>query len=736
MAERDRDRDRDVPLRERDVRERDIPVAPLEYAYVQDLTKGDVNLYVGPCKISLTNTERMVEFHQGRFRPLRGEDGGSGVNPFVLASSSQYIILENPPKDAHARYSKGNNSAVELVTGKKVVIAGPAAFALWPGQKAQVIDGHTLREDQYLVVRVYDAVEGEQGEKSPIGDERIVKGTDVNFYIPKTGLEVVPENGRYVRNAVTLLDGEYCILLAPNGERKYFRGPAVVFPGPVERFVEHDGVRVFEAYNLKKNLGLHVRVVKDVAVPEGGGGPAPVPPGAYAAGREIFLKDMEGFFFPTEHFEVVAAVPAVPLGEKEGIYVRDIDTGRVATEVGPKNYLPDPTRVEVVRRPLDAETARLYGLANHDPAKAVSIYIPPSVAVLVIAKNKREVVRGPVTRILDYDEDLEVLRLSTGKPKTDDKLLATCFLQVDGNKVSDIVRVKTNDHVDIQLLLSYRVSFLDPESAKWFNVKNYVGLLCDHLASIVRSAVRATSIDAFHANSIEVIRGAILGPKQGEEKRAGRKFAENGMVVYDVEVLDVTILDAGVGKLLSDAQRAAIVAEVRKEEEELRLSAEKLKESVNRQVAEARKETLQKEAELEGAVRALAEVKANAEVQLDRLRKTGAAQNEADALAVAAAARHAVAVKKLELSMTELQQRVAAFKEQMGALHPELVATLKALGSQHLTAELTKNLSPLAILGGESVAGVTERLLKSLPIGLHADGVQGVLAAKGAENDR
>jgi hypothetical protein len=36
---------------ERDVRERDILVAPNKYAYVQDLTKGDIVLYVGPTKI-------------------------------------------------------------------------------------------------------------------------------------------------------------------------------------------------------------------------------------------------------------------------------------------------------------------------------------------------------------------------------------------------------------------------------------------------------------------------------------------------------------------------------------------------------------------------------------------------------------------------------------------------------------------------------------------------------------
>src|SRR5262249_28748748 len=159
------------------------------------------------------------------------------------------------------------------------------------------------RENQYLLVRVYDTVEGETDPKPPIGTERIVKGSDVSFYIPRTGLEVVPENGQYVRDAVTLLDGEYCILLAPDGQRKYFRGPAVVSPEPMEQFVEQNKTRVFKAYSLKKNLGLHVRVVKDVTVsPAAATGADQVPPGTYAAGQEIFLKDREGFFFPSEHF--------------------------------------------------------------------------------------------------------------------------------------------------------------------------------------------------------------------------------------------------------------------------------------------------------------------------------------------------------------------------------------------------------------------------------------------------
>ena len=58
-------------MAEREIRERDILVAANEFAYVQDLTKGDIVLYVGPTKISLSNTERLVELRGERFAPAR-----------------------------------------------------------------------------------------------------------------------------------------------------------------------------------------------------------------------------------------------------------------------------------------------------------------------------------------------------------------------------------------------------------------------------------------------------------------------------------------------------------------------------------------------------------------------------------------------------------------------------------------------------------------------------------------
>lgn len=697
--------------RERDVRERDILVASNECAYVQDLTKGDIVLYVGPTKISLSNTERLVELKHDRFVPQRGDDG-NGVQPFVTASSAQYVVLENPAKDPTVKPVKGNNSAVELLVGRRVVVPGPATFPLWPGQKARVVAGHELSEDQYLRLRVYDQVEG---EKAAIGTERIIKGSEVSFFIPRTGLEVMPdEKGGYVRNAVTLLDGQYCVLRGPRGRRRYERGPAVVFPEAWEEFFVKNGQRAFPAWPLKRDRGLHVRVLQAFEAKEGD----VVPAGRSEPGQELFVHAREGYFFPSEALEVLGEVAAVQLAAKEAVYLRDLQTGVVRTVEGPLALLPDPTQVERVNRVLEPETIKRWGITKHDPSRAPTVVIPPGEAVLVTGTQTREVVRGPMVRVLSFDETLETLTLSTGTPKRDEVLLSTCFLRVEGNKVSDVVRVRTADHVELEVRLSYRVSFVHKEGvddARWFSVPNYVGLLCDHLGSLVRAAVRQTPIERFHAASAEVLRTAVLGEKKGE-RRTGREFEENGMAVYDVEVLDVRILDEAVEALLTDAQRMAITSEVARKREHLRLQTEETKESVARAIWAAQRETLGVETELELARRGLLLAKVEAKGEATRIDSVLRARAEAEALAMTSTAETQARERRAAIEKQRLEARTAAFKEQMAAMHPELVATLKSLGDQQFAASLTENLSPLAILGGESVADVARRLLAGLPL--------------------
>jgi hypothetical protein len=660
-------------MADRDIRERDILVAPNEYAYVQDLTKGDIVLYVGPTKVSLSNTERMIVHSEGRFVPMRGDDAGNSVLRFVEATSSQYIILQNPPKDLDTRPVKGANSTVALDFGRTIVVPGPAEFPLWPGQTAKVIDGHRLRENEYLVVRVY----GDDGLGTPIGTESIIRGTDLSFYVPTSGLEVVPDDsGRFVRTA----------------------------------------------WRMDQSRGLHLRVTSAFVADED----SALPVSQYRAGQDVFLRGGDGFFFPDRNLEVVAEVEAIPLAEKEGIYIRNLESGKIRTVVGPTSYLVDPTKEALARRTLSARTMSLYQFESHRSDRAPSIYVPPSESVLVIAPNRREVVVGPQIRVLDYDEELEVLQLSTGRPKSNDDLLATSFLQVQGNKVSDEVQLKTSDHVELCVSLSYRVSFVG-DNERWFSVKNYVGLLCDHLASIIRSVTRGHSIHAFHQQSAQILRNAILGKHEESGKRAGRHFEENGMWVYDVEVLDVQIMDDDVLCMLQDSQRSAIESAIRRNQEGLRLGDEELKESVNLQILKYQIATLQQSVAHESESRELELARTATRLEVDKLDRVTRAQNAAEAATISSQARLEARRAEVEVDANEIHARAEAFCKQMQSLQPELIATLQSLGNKQLAGELTKNLAPLAILGGDSVADVATRLLESLPLASNGSGMRALL---------
>jgi major vault protein len=228
----------------------------------------------------------------------------------------------------------------------------------------------------------------------------------------------------------------------------------------------------------------------------------------------------------------------------------------------------------------------------------------------------------------------------------------------------------------------------------------------------------------------------VLGPRNDSGAREGRHFQENGMLVYDVEVLDVRILDQDVKGMLWEAQRMAILSTITRRQEELRLGDEQLKESVNQAIYSAQMSTLARAAEHEAVSRAVELERAHTRLELDKLDQIEHATHEAEALSIRSRARLSVAEQETALERQALEARAAAFREQMQALQPELIATLKSLASQKLAGELSRHLSPLAILGGESVAEVASRLLDRLPLGASISmGSTGSTGGAGARGD-
>jgi major vault protein len=796
---------------------RDIVLAPGEYAYVQDTTKGLVGTLTGPSKISMSNTDQPVVWDKIRFKRV---DADKAIQLNAIAPEGFYIALFNPAAgDKHPAVGTSSNTA-DLQVGHRINIHGPVNFALFPGQMADVIRGHHIRSNQYLLAQVYnDAAatanwnnavlkpQGGAGETPQAtvlprtftnGQLLIIKGTEVAFFMPPTGIKVVQDDAdNYVRDAVTLERLEYCILLDQNGSKRFVKGPDVVFPEPTETFITKDGSNKFKAIELNSTSGLYVKVIADYTE-EGADGPI-----NRKAGDELFITGREqAIYFQREEHSIIRYgeqtkhyAVAIPSGE--GRYVLNRLTGVVSLEKGPRMLLCDPREEVITRRILSENSVKLWypnnpkvlevnkafaaeaeevaKMRTHDANKALlrtaslsasnvaaaldntsmaytastqvagqtfqrsGSYTPPRTitldqkydgavaisvwtgyAVQVISKTgNRRVVVGPEHVLLEYDETLATLELSTSKPKVDSTLFHTVYLRVTNNKVSDQITVETQDLVPVTLDLSYRVNFDGPDPGKWFEVENYVKLLTDHLRSRLRNLAKRTGVEALNADTVNLIRDEILGKPDEQGNRAGLSFKENNMRVYDVEVLGVAIKQPEIAGLLLKAQRDKLTLAVNaaSKEEALELQrrvgiVELAEAQIKADKAEAMSILSQRELDAQSAT-ALRRI-ANELAALEGNRDLVDARMDEDRVRAEAAVAYAKA--EIELAISKMEAETKQILARAGAVTPAMSEALTVMADTALVERITTALAPIAAMQGVSAADVLSTLFKGTPL--------------------
>ena len=795
--------------------QRDVVLASNEFCFLQNKTNGAIKTHTGPITMTISAQESLVTFDSKTKRFKETTDFEAARQLFISAPEGWYVVLKNPSADnSHPEPAKAVNSP-ELHIGRKVNIPGPVSFSLYPGQMAKVVRGHRLRSNQYLLARVYDAEaaqkslseatmidsEGKeikaQAEQYFVGQLLVIKGTEVSFYMPPTGIEVVADtNGEYVRDAVTLERLEYVILKDESGEKRYVPGPAVVFPKPTETFVqsnEKSGEIIFRALELSPISGIYVKVIADYKDATG----------EHKTGEELFITGKEQMiYYPrVEHamiqYDGKYMHHAIAIPDGEGRYIMNRLTGEIKTVKGPAMYLPDPRTEVVVKRKLSNKECRLIypgnqevidynnslsetitekaarkGLAGDklttalnaaystaDAVKSLALFEATSnisrgvsytkprtitldtkydgvvavdvwtgYAINVISKTgKRDVVIGPTTRLLDYDETLEGMYLSTGKPKTTDNLEETAFLRIKNNKISDIINAQTADYVDVRIKVSYCVDFLEEYKDKWFSVDNYIKFLCDKQRSLLKKAIKNYNIQDLYANYSDIVSNICLDSdkEKADGAREGRLFIENGMLVKDVEVLSMEI-EASVAKILERHQTDIV-------NKGLELAAAKSKADADKQLAEYEKQNLElKNANLvyelelnqkleeerfakmeemnekkRAAAKAAKQAESDMQELLDSIQKAQLAREKAEADAAIEQEKAQAEIKKAE------QDAYAATVERiMKSVSPDLIAALSTKANADLMIEATKSMSPYAIANGESVSDTVNKLMR------------------------
>lgn len=850
-----------------------------EYAYTRDNTNGVTSVRCGPTVVNAQAQDEPVIFDAstGRFRAVPLSEAAQ-VNTIV--PTGHYAVLTHPSVNG-AFPEVGNKSVdTELRTGQRIHIPGPKSFALWPRQTIKVIEGHQLRSNQYLLVRVYDEAAAKEhwsqavvkkvstaaGTPSDSGDAQvaaselpqdlsvgkllIIRGIEVSFYIPPTGIEVVQdERGDFIRDALTLERLQYCILIDEDGNKRYVRGPDVVFPLPTERFhTNASGERTFRPIELNGNIqGLHVKVIAPYVDKNGDHGPEGK---QYNEGDELFITgETTPIYFPCEQHSAIKYdsktkhfATAIPAGD--GRYVLNRHTGVIRMIDGGEEgtmCLPDPRMEVFTRRVLtDAECASMYpnnaevlaynralrevqarapatrkgvvsdgevmrakvtrkyvfsanaasmslgdaefadrsysnlettaemggdeftraatyteprtltlGLDKFCGVPKINIWTGFAVMVVDTAGNRRVEV-GPKRILLGFNETLEVLSLSTGKPKGTGASLNTAYLQVEHNKVTDVITAETADHVNVEVRLTSRVNFSGVDPTKWFAVSNYVKLLCDHIRSVLKARIRSVKIEEFWPVSEDFVRDTILGKKPEGGKRPGMQFEENGMSIYDVEVLSVTIGDDAIQQLLTKTQHETVETNIAIGQEQRRLEATTLREQLAREELKAKAETSDFRAKLQindiernlktmvakiNTDIAIAQENLKLQVEADAVKRQGIAA-EIDRARAQADNKLAIARAEEELRLEALAKETDATVERLSAMREGFAEAILALQSQETMVKVAEAMSVQTLVGGKNLVEVLQAVFSGTPIAEVASVMQsraGLLAAPAAK---
>ncbi|XP_076340752.1 major vault protein-like isoform X1 [Tachypleus tridentatus] len=519
----------------------------------------------------------------------------------------------------------------------------------------EIVDAIVLTEKEAVHVRATRTFQDDLGVLRKNGEEWLVKLSDTETYIPGVYEQVIG-----VVPITTLSNRQYCVILDPVGEdgkpqlgqKKLVKGETSFFLMPGEKL--ENGIQ--DVHVMGEDEGLILRAKESFLDDT-------IQPYAFPQavkrnpGDKWMIRGPIEYIPPTE-VEAIIKRYSIPLDENEGIYVRNVKTGRVREICGETYMLNQdeelwpkelPSVVEDLlsgyKDPLAdrgewSKQSTAVGFAQpisqvREKTRVVTLRVPHNAAVQVYdyKEKKARVVFGPDLVMLGPDEQFTQLSLSGGKPKRPNIIRSLCLL-LGPDFCTDILTVETADHARLQLQLAYNWHFdvgnKSPESAtKLFSVPDFVGDLCKALASRIRGAVAGVFFDDFHKNSARIIRLAVFGQDENQKIRNQFCFPQNNLVITSVDIQSVEPVDQRTRDSLQKSVQLAIEittqsleaaarheAERREQEAKGRLERQKITDEV--EAEHARKELLELQASsmvVESCGQAKAEAQSRAEAQ-------------------------------------------------------------------------------------------------------------------------
>jgi len=431
-------------------------------------------------------------------------------------------------------------------------------------------------------------------------------------------------------------------------------------------------------------------------------------------------------YVPPVEVEIIERRKAIPLDETEGIYVRDIKTGRVRSVTGAvyklepyeelwEKDLPEAIETLLVDTTMEGEEKKQVKTGPRNKTKVVTYRIPHNSAVQIYdykAKRPR-VVFGPDLVMLGPDEQFTLVSLSGDTPKRP-HVLNILALQLGPRYSTDVVVVETSDHARLSLKLSYSwvfdVNKSDPEeSAKIFNVPDFIGDFSKAIASRVRGTVAQHTFDNFHKHSAEIIRQAVFGVDKDGIVRPVYRFDSNNLTITSIDIQSVEPVDSRTRDALQKSVQLAIEITTKSQEATARHDAERREQEAKGRLE---RQKIEDEAEAEKARTQLLQLQA----QSQAVETTGQATAEAKARAQAQAIEGESNVKMAELNAKAEQIKAEAELKQL-------------IAKQEAELKYQQELNELEIEKARQLSEIESEKFKNVVEAIGSDTIQAIAMA-------
>ena len=607
----------------------------------------------------------------------------------VAAAASAIIIKPNQALRLRARKEIKDVYGVLRRAGEEWLVREAGAYL--PDVNEEVVEtvsAAVLTDKKALHLQAAQTFTDVFKKHRKAGEEWLVTFTDAETHLTDVHERLIGEV-----KLTTLTSRQYCVVLDPVikaqqhlGKRELRKGEMSFFLKPGERL--ENGIQNVNVLDSEEALLLRAReAFKDGAVDR-------------KPGDRWMIQGPTDYVPPVE-VEILERRRSIPLDDNEGIYVRDINTGKVSMVTGracllkPNEELWQKELPEVVERLLvrdfsrdraenTAATTSAAPVAR-DKTRVVTYRIPHNAAVQIYdfkAKESR-IVFGPDLVMLGPDETFTVLSLSGDVPKRGHVIKAIA-LMLGPDFMTDVVVVETSDHARLSLKVSYNWQFHIPDRtnkeqvAKIFQVPDFIGDACKAIASRVRGAVAAHSFDSFHKNSATLIRTAVFGVEADGTPKANFIFNSNNLVISNIDIQSVEPVDQRTRDALQKSVQLAIEITTKSQEAEARHDAERREQSA-RGLLERQK--ILDEAAAEKHKKELLTLQAeSAEVE-----STGLVTAEAKAKAEASLIEGRAAVQQAELQADAFKIKSESEMAQLKARQAADVAHKKALAAMEIT---------------------------------------------------